>query len=224
MTAALVAVPLAAVLTLYGSVRYCVATWRGEASPNSVTWFLWALAPTIASLVGLSHGVGLAEVTTLGAGLGALLVCASGVAANPRGSVGRLSYGDLACGVLSLAALLAWWRVSDPRAAVALSMAADLLAGIPTLLKAYRDPRSESVDAYVTMVLGAALTSITLRHWSFVSAAFPLYLISLNMTLAYLACGGSGKHRRVLSPAPRGAQRWTVRRSRPDSPAAVEQP
>jgi hypothetical protein len=208
VTAALVAVPLAAVLTLYGSARYCMAIWRGEAIPNSVTWFLWALAPTIASLVGLSHGVGLAEVTTLSAGLGALLVCASGVAANPRGSVGRLTSGDLACGVLSQAALLAWWRAGDPRTAVALSMAADLLAGIPTLVKAYRDPRSEPVDAYVTMVLGAALTLTTLRHWSFVGAGFPLYLVLLNVALAYLALGSSGKHRRVPSPSPSGAQRW----------------
>ncbi len=189
-SAAFAAVPLAAVLPLYGSARYCVAIWRREASPNSVTWFLWALAPLIAGLVGLAHGVGLAEVTTLSAALGALLVCASGVAVNPRGSIGRLSPGDLACGVLSLAALLAWWRTSDPRTAVALSLAADLLAGLPTLAKAYRDPRSESVDAYAAMTVAAVLTFVTLRHWSFVGAGFPLYLLLLNLTLTYLTRSG----------------------------------
>ncbi|MEY9946619.1 hypothetical protein [Kitasatospora sp. GAS1066B] len=189
-SAALAAVPLAAGLSLYGSARYCVAIWRGEASPNSVTWFLWALAPLIASLVGLAHGVGLAEVTTLSAALGALLVCVSTVATSPRSSIGRLSAGDLACGALSLAALLAWWRTSDPRTAIALSLAADLLAGLPTLAKAYRDPRSESVDAYATMTVGAALTFVTLRHWSFVGAGFPLYLLLLNLTLTYLTRGG----------------------------------
>lgn len=91
---------------------------------------------------------------------------------------------------LSLAALLAWWRTSDPRTAVALSLAADLLAGLPTLVKAYHDPRSESVDAYATMTVGAALTFVTLRHWSFVGAGFSLYLLLLNLTLTYLTRGG----------------------------------
>lgn len=199
-SAALAAVPLAAALSLYGSARYCLATWRGQASPNSVTWFLWALGPLIAALVGLAHGVGLAEVTTLSAALGALLVCASGLAVNPRNPIGRLSPADLTCGVLSLAALLTWWRTTDPRTAVALSLAADLLAAVPTLVKAYRDPRSESVDAYATMTVAAALTFVTLRHWSFVGAAFPLYLLLLNLVLTYLTRGGRPAPTRSRSP------------------------
>lgn len=180
----LVAVPAAAALNLAGCLAYSVHTLRGKVHPNGVTWLLWSVAPLIAFAAELSQGVGITAVTTLSVGLGPLLVFGSALAR--KGTLRRPSRGDLACGTMSLLALAAWWRTSQPEAAVALSIAADALATIPTLVKAYRDPLSEDSWVYSCVAAGSLLTLITVPQWSFTSAGFPGYLLLVCGTLGFL--------------------------------------
>lgn len=180
----LVAVPAAAALDLAGCLVYSVRTLRGKVHPNGLTWLLWSVAPLIAFVAEFAHGVGISALMALSVGLGPLLVFSSAVAR--KGMLHRPSRAELACGIMSLFALAAWWRTRQPDAAVALSIAADVLATLPTLVKAHRDPLSEDAWPYFCVAVGSVLTLATLTRWSFVSAGFPGYLLLLCGTLAFL--------------------------------------
>ncbi len=202
----LLAVPAAAALNLAGCTVYAARTLDGKVRPNGVSWLLWSVAPLIAFAAELSKGVGIADLTTLSVSLGPLLVFVSAVAR--KGTLQRPSRPELACGLISLWALVVWWYTRQPDAAVALSIAADALAGFPTLVKAYRDPLSEDWWVYFCVAVGSVLTLATLTSWSFTSTGFPGYLLLMCGTLAFMTCPYTV--RRIAAPAP-----WRSRSSPP---------
>ena len=65
---------LAIVLGLFGSFSYLIATIKGQAKPNKITWFIWAVAPLITFAAQAKQGVGLISLMTLAAGIGPLFI------------------------------------------------------------------------------------------------------------------------------------------------------
>jgi hypothetical protein len=177
---------LAAVVAVTGSAGYALDTLRGRTQPNRVSWALWAIAPLIAFAAELSEHVGLKALLTFSVGLGpALVLAASFLDARAYARVTTL---DIVCGVLSLAALGMWALTGRGDVAIAFSILCDLLAAIPTLEKARRDPASESPKAFIGGTVGAALTLLTIRaqDWAFASFGFPLYILLIDATLLAL--------------------------------------
>lgn len=172
---------LGAALSMVGSSWYALLTLRGTVRPNRVTWFLWAAAPAIAFGAQVSDGVGLPAVTTLAVGLGPFLVlCAS--YAN-RSSYWRMSAFDLSCGVVAAIALLVWLALDDPVLAVLIAVAADAIAGIPTVVKAWRHPDTERPVVYLLATANGTLGLLSLPERGITTVAFPVYLILLGLAM-----------------------------------------
>jgi 5-methylcytosine-specific restriction endonuclease McrA len=67
-----------AAVNFVACLSYIRAGLKGEATPNRVTWFLWALVPLIAGAAQLRAGVGISTLVVLSVGLGpACIVLAS---------------------------------------------------------------------------------------------------------------------------------------------------
>ncbi|MGH2908622.1 MAG: hypothetical protein ACRDK8_04925 [Solirubrobacteraceae bacterium] len=172
-------------LSLAGSAGYCRAMIQGRARPNRVTWALWALAPLVAFAAELSEGVGLPSVLTLSVGVGPLgvFLCSFAV----RTGRWRIGPVDIACGVLSLCAIALWAISGRGTTAIALSIAADALAGVPTVRKAIIAPDTEHPLPYLAGMANATITLFTIRHWSFSTAGFPVYILGIATILFALA-------------------------------------
>lgn len=166
---------LGAVLNLIGSSSYVVATIKGKTKPNRVTWFLWALIPIIAFSAQLSEGVGLQALMTFMVGFGpALVFLASFV---NRKSVWNLTSFDFVCGGLSVLGLVLWLVTKEGNLAIALSIAADGLAALPTVRKAYHAPETESAYVYLLAIISAFITLLTIDTWNFAYWGFPAYIL-----------------------------------------------
>jgi len=175
---------LGAAFNLVGLTSYVADTLRGRNRPNRVTWFLWALAPLIAFAAELGQGVGLQSLMTFMVGFGPAVVLGASFVSR-HGAV-RVTRFDLVCGVLSLVALVMWRVTGRGDVAIAFSVAADLLAGVPTIAKAYRDPDSESWPAFACSGVSAAITLLTITTWTFAAAAFPVYILCVATLLTVL--------------------------------------
>ena len=191
MPLSMIAIPTGAVLNLGGSGVYALRTLHGAVRPNPVTWALWTLAPGIAFAAQIARHVGLPALTTLSVGLGPLLVllCAVGRPAIPRV---RPTCAELCCAAVSLAALVGWWLTAQPSAALAMSILADGCAALPTVVKCHRHPETEDRTVYALMGVSAALTLVTLPAWTFCTAGFSCYLLTLSGTLLLLLCRRPG--------------------------------
>ena len=64
---------------------------------------------------------------------------------------------------------------------------ADMLASVPTLVKAYRHPRSESWVAYAISTFGFGISFLSVQTYNLENATFVAYVFILNGVLAVLA-------------------------------------
>ena len=165
-------------------LSYVRAILRGDAMPNRVTWFLWALVPLIASAAQLRAGVGISTLVVLSVGAGpACVVLAS--FARETGSW-KLGPFDYACGACSLAALALWAVTGDPVAAIMLSIVADAAAALPTLRKTWLAPGTEDRSAYLISFVGMILGILSVQEATFAAYAFNAYLLGVSGTLVLI--------------------------------------
>lgn len=174
-------VVLGAVIQLIGVLSYIRGTLRGVTKPNRVTWLLWGVIPIIATGAAVSDGVRWAVLPVFMAGLGPLLVFAfSFVNQHAYWKLGRLDY---VCGLFSVAAIVLWVLTRDAAVAIILSIIADALAAIPTLVKSWHEPETENLGPYVAGFTSQLTAIAAFKLFTFSEMAFPFYLLIVNAAL-----------------------------------------
>jgi hypothetical protein len=175
---------LGAAVNFAACLTYVSAVLRGEATPNRVTWFLWALVPLIAGAAQWRAGVGISTLVVLSVGAGpACIVLAS--FATKTGSW-KLGPFDYICGACSLAALALWAVTGDPVTAIVLSILADAAAALPTLRKAWLAPATEDRSAYLIAFAGMILGILSVQEATFSAYAFNAYLVAVSGALVLI--------------------------------------
>jgi hypothetical protein len=212
---------LGAAIGAVGSLVYMRDTLRGTTQPNRVTWLLWAFAPLLASAVEFRSGVGLRTLTTFMIGFMPLLVFIASFH-NPA-SIWKIRRLDYACGAMSLAGTAAWLATQTGVVAIAAAIAADFLAGVPTMIKSWTHPESESVSSYIGAVLNSGILLLTVVHWTTEVAAFPLFILCIASVQVLLVGGRLGPRLRqagrVTPPPPRSPPAPGEPDRTPQSPA-----
>jgi hypothetical protein len=165
---------LGAAFSLFGGLSYARDTIRGVTRPNRVSWLLWTIAPLLAFGAEVHQGVGLQSVMTFMVGFAPLIVFCSSFFNST--SVWALGPFDYACGIASAMGILVWILSSNDIIALLAFMAADCLAGLPTIYKSWRQPESESVGVYLAALLNAIITLATVKIWSTAEVAFPIQI------------------------------------------------
>jgi hypothetical protein len=69
---------------------------------------------------------------------------------------------------------------------VLFSIIADLIAGVPTLIKAYSAPETENYSVFLFGAISAAITLLAIDKWEFSYYAFPLYILVICLILFVL--------------------------------------
>lgn len=185
------------VLVLSGSFAYIRDMFRGKSKPNLVTWGLWAFAPLIATGAALSADAdGWATVRIFMSGFGPLLIFI--FAFIIRQSYWKLSRFDYACGILSIIALLLWLGANSPLIAILLLAVADLLATLPTIIKAWKYPKTETLYTYFIGLLAAIIIVPAIPVWNIENSAFQIYLIIANTALFIIVFRGYFLKNRIL--------------------------
>lgn len=179
-------------VSLTGAIAYLRDIFRGNSKPNLVTWGLWAFAPLIATGAALSaHADGWATARIFMSGFGPLLIFIAGVR-SPYGQW-KLHAFDYVCGALSVVALVAWLGAHEPIVAILLAAIADLVATMPTILKMWKYPTTETTYTYVAGIFTAALAIPAIPVWNIENAAFQVYILVANTSLALIALRGRAK-------------------------------
>ncbi len=173
-----------AAVTLVFNIPYAWATVTGRVRPNKVSWLLWSIAPAIVFFAALSKGWTWGQFPVLiYFSSTALIFLCSFINRKAYWAIGRF---DFICGVVSLLTLIVWAMTKNPNLAIALAIVADILASVPTLVKSWQYPETESCEPFAAGVFNAATSFFAMSIWNFTSLAFPIYLMVVNGLLAII--------------------------------------
>lgn len=115
------------------------------------------------------------------AGFGPLLVLIASFV--NKKSYWKLEKFDYLCGAFSILALILWGITKEPVIAIIFSIMSDGFAGIPTLIKSWKYPETETASAYIAGLFSAITSFFALKILNFTVIAFPIYLIIANSLL-----------------------------------------
>ncbi len=194
---------LGAAFSIIGALSYARDTIRGVTKPNRVSWLLWTIAPLLAFAAELRQGVGLQSVMTFAVGFAPFIILCSSFF--NRSSVWKLGAFDFACGLASGLGIVVWIISSSNIVALVSFMAADCIAGLPTIYKSWKVPETESVGIYLAGVVNALLTLATVKVWTTAEVAFPIQIALLTGLEVLLVTGRLGPRLRRegrASPTP----------------------
>lgn len=165
---------LGVIISFLGGLIYLKAVIKGEVKPNKVSWLIWSIAPFIAFFAQARQGVGVESLGSLISGVDPLLIFAASFL--NRKAEWKVTRFDLTCGLLSFLGLALWQITQVGNIAIIFCILADFLAGVPTLVKCYKEPETENGVGFLLGCIGIGLTVLTIKDWNFANYGFTLYI------------------------------------------------
>lgn len=188
---------IASLMRITGGLAYLRSTIKGAAQPNPVSWMLWAIIPLIAFVAELQANVGPIAYVTLALGISPVLVFTTVMIKNPRSF--KLKGFNLICTIIAATGILLWATTHNPELAIGFMIIADFASGMPTIAKAWRDPKSEYAPSYLISAGAMVLALLTVTEWRFPVIAFPIYILAINLLIFSIAMRKSVKNKRRKS-------------------------
>jgi hypothetical protein len=187
---------IGAIIAAAGSLSYLIDTLKGRVKPNRVSFLLWSLAPLIAFFAEIKQGVGIQALMTFIVGFLPLTIFIASFV--NKKAVWNLTGFDLICGTLSIIGLVFWYITKSGNIAIIFSILADALAAIPTVVKSFNYPETESAWPYFASTISAILTLLTVKVWNLANIGFPLYIVLITLVIFSLVQFKLGKQIRLM--------------------------
>ena len=183
-------------------IPFIRGTLQGWVVPNRASWIVWFVQDVLIASSAIMAGVGPAAVMPVIWGLGATIMLILSVTKGTRGAFTGLEKASL---VLSGLGILLWAMTGAPRLALVASVSAVCIGGIPTLVKAWVKPWTETMSGWLLMILGTVFSSLAIQRWTFDSGFLPvvigLFQLSVTLPLVLYTLNGSVRtERQNISP------------------------
>lgn len=174
---------LAAVIISSAQVIYLINTIRRRIRPSVLSWVGWSflMGTSVVSQV-LAKGWQWSMTSVLSSAVGCLTIGLTALIIRNY-SLARTHWKFLGLGALCICIYLlsgnAWMTTI-------FAIGADLLLGIPTILKAIREPQLERSPAWALGVTSSALALVICFGHSWIYVLFPAYLFCFNGLMVWL--------------------------------------
>lgn len=174
---------VAAILILFGQFTYFIDVWKKRVNPSILSWFGWALLMStllVAQLVSVGWDWSLMSVIT----------CTLGCIAIGTASLIKKNYNlsriDWLYILLGIFCIVLYLISNNPWLTTIFATLADMIIGLPTIVKSYKDPINEKSKAWLISLLSWSLTlSISFNH-DLMYAIFPIYVWLYCITIVFL--------------------------------------
>jgi hypothetical protein len=174
------------IIQLIGISFYLRDMLRGKTKPNLVTWFIWALAPLIASWLQWKAGARWSILPVFMAGFNPVLVII--LAFIIKKGYWKITKLDIVCGILAVFAMILWLITKNLSLSVLFSILSDGLAAVPTVIKSWKFPETETYTAFLGGVIANILGLLIIKNWIFPIYSFGIYCIVLNTLIISFIC------------------------------------
>jgi hypothetical protein len=172
---------------IIGGVPYLIDIHKKRVHPHILSWIGWSFITALGGSAMLASGshwvVALLFANTF--------LCFSIAIYSIIRKVGVWSssvYDFLFFG-LGVLGLILWQLLDAPIIALILAIIADLSFGLPTIIKTYKNPESETYFAWLASTTSGLLSLFAVEHFNFSEVAYPAYLFIFDITVLFLVLG-----------------------------------
>jgi hypothetical protein len=172
------------ILAFLGYGDYIVKSYKGITKPNRISWSIWSLAAFITFISQRKLGVGIVSLYSAMQFILPLIIFI--VSFKNKKAYWKLSYYDFICGFLAITGLIFLIFTKQPLVSLWLGILTDFFASIPTLIKCYIAPETESWKTYSLAIASSLVAVLTVKPWKFDQYSFAFYVMLINVVFVIL--------------------------------------
>ena len=166
------------VLSVFAFLPYILDTIARRTEPQRASWLTWAVLGSIAFMSQVFEG---ATSSLWFAGVqvaSTIIILVLSIWVGTGKFLGKSDYMIL---VAASIGLLLWYFTDNAAYALAITISISLLGGMATIVKAYRDPESETLITWVVSLVASVCAILSVGVVDPTLLAYPLYLFTLYL-------------------------------------------
>ena len=167
---------MALLLNFIGYVPYVRDIFRRKVKPHRITWGVWTILTTITAYNQVMNGGGYSSLFFIST---AILVSFVFVLSFKYG-VGGASKIDRICLAFALLLLVYWVTIQETYISTVLAVLIDGIGAIPTLIKTFKQPETESYPQWTLAGIAGLLTMFAVPQFDWILIIYPLYVVIMN--------------------------------------------
>lgn len=175
---------LSALVLIIGGIPYLKDIHQRKVRPHILSWTGWSFITAIGAFSMLAGG----SEWVVAILLANTLLCISIAVYSMVRKVGVWSasiYDFILFGLGFLGLIL--WQVSGlPILAVIFAILADFFFGLPTIIKTFKNPASETYFTWSASATSGLLSLLAIKQYTFLEVAYPLYLFIFDTLVLLL--------------------------------------
>ncbi|HVA97033.1 MAG TPA: hypothetical protein VND99_05255 [Candidatus Acidoferrales bacterium] len=166
----------ALVLNVIGYIPYIRDIFRKKVKPHPYTWVIWTILTTILAFNQIINGGGYSSLFFIST---AILVGFVFILSLHFG-MGDTSKIDRICLILASILLFYWLTTHDTRISTIYAVIIDGIGAVPTLIKTYNHPTSETYIQWVLSSLAGLLTLLSVPMSDWILLIYPFYVFLMD--------------------------------------------
>ena len=171
---------LAGILSGAAYIPYIQDIFAKKTKPERASWIIWGVLTGIAFFSqlakGASNSLWLSGLETLGISIVFLLSIKHGV--------GGWTKRDIFILITATAGLALWYVTKEPAVALYIIIAVDATGTIPTIIKSYEAPETETLTTWIMVAIAGIIAMLSVGSWNIILLSYPIYIFLGNFSTA----------------------------------------
>jgi hypothetical protein len=184
---------ISAILSIIMIIPYARDIFRKVTRPERASWFIWTILGSIAFFSQLAKGATDSLWLTAGQTVAVLVIFGLSI----KYGVGGLTKRDV-CALSAAGIGLILWQLTDEALyALLIVIAIDSIGTFLTMIKAYREPETETISTWIMSGTSGAFGCLAVGTLNPILLAYPFYIFVANYTI--VAAMLLGRKRKLAS-------------------------
>lgn len=181
----------ASVTFIIGIVPYINDIHHKRVQPHILSWIGWTFVTTLGFFAMLSDVFNWGAFVVLANAISCVIVVIYSLL--KKTAVFKTSHYDIIFFLLGITGLILWQIFDNPDLAIIFAIFADMTFGIPTIIKTYKKPDSETIFPWSMATLSGLFALLAISYISFTEVAYPIYLLVFDSVLLIVIINGLQK-------------------------------
>lgn len=162
---------LSGILGVLANVPYIIDTLKGKTKPHRVSWAIFLLINLINLVSLMASGATNSLWLVIGFSISQFVIVVLSIKKG-TGGLGRL---EVTCMIGAGLGIGLWMYFNNPLVAIICNIIAVSIALVPTIIKAYKEPHTETKSTWLIGALGALLSALSVGGLHVELLLFPIY-------------------------------------------------